>query len=399
MMLFFFIFGAIVILRYLILLVSAMLEKFNTKDIFCNNWLPFVSIIVPAYNEEGLIEASLISLVQLDYPKLEIIVVDDGSDDGTARIAQQVAMRYPSVPIRIITQSNSGKSWALNVGILHAQGEYVLCVDSDSILDSDALKNSIHHFKDPRVGAVGGYVDIVNTDKFITKMQQLEYVIGLNFVRRCLSLFNIVSVVPGPVGLIRLEAIRQVGGYATDIECFAEDADLTVRLLVNGWRVKGETRMIAHTEAPETLYSLLRQRYRWKRGIFQAWFDNVYDLLTSHSFRNFQLAGILMFESFLFDILNFGITLFGIAGFLAFAEFKVFLWVFALLAFLDLIVFLFVYLGQTHRFRWFMLLLLSKLSYAYVLQVWGVLALFDELVVAKMSWDKLERIGFTTQDN
>jgi len=399
MMIFFFIFGAIVIIRYAVLLFSAIVEKRKTIRRPENTWAPFVSVIVPAYNEENVIEASLISLVELDYHYYEVIVVDDGSDDGTVRIAQQVSQRHPEVPFKIISQSNSGKSWALNVGMLHAQGELVLCVDSDSKLDFQVLKKSIFHFSDPKVGAVGGYVNIINANKFITKLQQLEYVIGLNFIRRSLSLFNIVSVVPGPVGLFRLEAVRQIGGYRTDIDCFAEDADLTVRLLLNGWRVKGETQMIAHTEAPETLYSLLRQRYRWKRGIFQAWYDNVWSLLRTRKIRNILIAGMLMFESFLFDIGNFGVTLFGIVGFLTFATFNMFLWVFAVLALMDLMVFLLVYLGRPHKGRWFFLLLLSKLTYAYILQAWGVLALFDELMATKMDWDKLDRVGFVPQSS
>lgn len=393
MMVFFILFGAVVVVRYLVLLVSAVWEKYSSKSKPLGNFMPFVSIIVPAFNEENVIEASLSSLAKLDYPKYEIIVVDDGSADKTVWLAHQFAAKNPQVPVKIISQSNSGKSWALNVGMMHAQGKLVLCVDSDSKLDPQALKNSVHHFADPKVGAVGGYVSIVNDKNYITRMQQLEYAIGLNFLRRCLSLFNIVSVVPGPVGLFRVDAIRQIGGYSTNADCFAEDADLTVRLLVNGWKVKGETKMIAHTEAPDSMYSLLRQRYRWKRGIFQAWYDNVSRLVLSRQLRNIPVAGMLMFESFLFDIVNFGITLFGIAGFLAFAEFKVFVWVFALLVSLDLMVFIFVYAGQKHIARWFFRFLLSKISYAYVLQAWGVLALFDELMATKMSWDKLDRIG------
>lgn len=393
MMIFFFIFGAVVVLRYVVLLIAAIREKYKAKPVLENGWWPMVSIIVPAYNEENLIQYTLSSLAVLDYPNYEVIVIDDGSDDGTVCVANKYVARHPEVPFKIISQSNSGKSWALNVGMLHAQGELVLCVDSDSRVDWQALKSAIVHFADPKVGAVGGYVSIVNASNIITRMQQLEYIIGLNFVRRCLSLFSIVSVVPGPVGLFRTEAVRQVGGYNTAPDCFAEDADLTVRLLINGWRVKGETNMVAYTEAPETLFSLLRQRYRWKRGIFQAWFDNVHSLLATHKPRNYFIAGMLLFESFLFDIVNFGITLFGIAGFLAFAEFKIFLWVFAVLAGLDLMVFLFIFMGREHVLRWFFLLLLSKISYAYILQVWGALALFDEMLATKMSWDKLERIG------
>ena len=283
MIIFFLSFGLIVLVRYLVLIVAAICEKLVYEKASYRNdsregWAPFVSIIVPAFNEEELIAAALTSLINLDYPNFEIIVVDDGSTDGTLCIAQKIVDRYPGKRIRIISQSNAGKSWALNTGIVHAQGEFIVCVDSDSKLNINALRAGINHFQDPRVGAIGGFVDIINTSKLITRLQQLEYLIGLNFIRRGLSLFNIVTVVPGPIGMFRKEAILQVGAYNTLSDCFAEDADLTVRLLAAGWRVQGETRMIAKTEAPETLYSLLRQRYRWKRGIFQACFNNLFNL-------------------------------------------------------------------------------------------------------------------------
>jgi poly-beta-1,6-N-acetyl-D-glucosamine synthase len=393
LIIFFMLFGVVVVVRYLVLLGAAICEKRRKES--CQNylWTPFVSIVVPAFNEERLIESALTSLTKLDYPDYEIIVVDDGSSDGTARIARQVADRNPQMKFRVISQSNSGKSWALNTGILHAMGEIVLCVDADSVLDQGALRAGIHHFDDHRVGAVGGFVDVINKHKLITRLQQLEYVIGINFLRRGMSHFGVVTVVPGPIGMFRADAIRQVSGYNTSGRCFAEDADLTMRLLVNGWRVKGETRMIARTEVPDSIYSLLRQRYRWKRGLFQAWFDNVYHLLSSGRKGCTLIAAILMFESFVFDISSFGITLFGIASFLAFGEFKVFLLGFAILTALDLIIFVFANLEQGRPFERFGLFIVSKISYAYLLQAWGVFSLFDEWRDEKMSWDKLERIG------
>ena len=105
------------------------------------------------------------------------------------------------------------------------------------------------------------------------------------------------------------------------------------------------------------------------------------------------VAGILAFESFLFDILNFGITLFAIASFLAFAKLTIFLWAFFVLVALDMIVFLFSTISQDRLLYRFSLFVISRISYAYILQAWGVFALIDELISAKMSWDKLDRIG------
>ncbi len=393
MIILFILFGLLVVIRYSVLLVTAIREKVKSKTRVDSKWNPSVSIIVPAFNEENLIEASLESLAVLDYPDYEIIVVDDGSTDGTLRITNTVAYRYMLTRIRVISQTNSGKSWALNTGLLHAQGDLVVCVDSDSRLNSEALKVGVQHFKDKRVGAVGGFINIINNNNLITKFQFLEYIIGQNFLRRGLSFFNMVTIVPGPIGMFRREAVQQIGGFNTRKDCFAEDADLTVRLLAQGWRVKGETRMIAYTEAPETLYALLRQRYRWKRGVFQAYFDNFYHLITLPNLKGMAIAAILTFESFLFDIVSFGITLFSLASFLAFAQFEVFIWAIAIIGILDLIVFIFANLGQGHLFSRFWLFLLQKISYAYILLAWGVLSLFDELSSTKMTWDKLERTG------
>lgn len=389
----FLLFGLIVILRYLVLLVAAIREKVKSKTETRSFWTPPVSIIVPAFNEENLIESALGSLAILDYPDYEVIVVDDGSTDRTANFAHRVAERFPLLRFRIISQSNSGKSWALNTGIEHAQGDLIVCVDSDSRLNLEALKVGVQHFTDQRVGAVGGFVNVVNNNKLIAKLQQLEYMIGQNFIRRGLSFFNMVTVIPGPIGMFRKKALQQVGGYDTLGDCFAEDADLTVRLLAQGWRTQSDTRMIAHTEAPETLYTFLRQRYRWKRGMFQAFFDNFYHLATSSNLKCVMIAGFLTFESFLFDIISFGITLFALASFLAFAEIKVFLWALAIIGVLDLIVLVFSNIGYGHITRKFFLFLLQKVSYAYILQAWGAFALIDELSSTKMTWDKLERTG------
>ena len=151
--------------------------------------------------------------------------------------------------------------------------------------------------------------------------------------------------------------------------------------------------MIADTEAPETLYALLRQRYRWKRGIFQAFFANFYSLLISPSLRGLIIAGILSFESFLFDLIGFGLILFSLSSFLVFAKFEVFFLAFAVISVLDLIVFIFTSLEHGQIINKFSLFLLQKISYAYILLAWSTFALFDELASTSMSWDKLERTG------
>ena len=294
-------------------------------------------------------------------------------------------------PLRVITQTNSGKASALNTGLRHATGELVLCVDSDSKLSPDSLKWGVEHFSDPRVVAVAGHVEVANTQHMLTRFQQLEYIISQNFVRKGLSWLGIVTVIPGPVGLFKKQALLDLGGYSEDKNLFAEDADLTVRLLAKGWRIVSEDRMVASTEAPEEIYPLLRQRYRWKRGIYQTLHSNFKDLILSKGTRQPYLAGLLVLDGFLMEIMSFAVTVFIMASFFRFTELKLLYSWFGLLFTLDVLV-LIVALGK-QWWKFIPLLFLQKLIYGYALQGWGVLSLLDEWRSSKMSWDKVERVG------
>ena len=389
---FFILYGCLVVVRYAIIFFAFVMGRFERcQEAFSSQ--PLVTVIVPAFNEEDVIEQCLSSLLLLDYPHYEVIVVDDGSSDKTADIARRFSHDNCQIPITVIRQTNSSKANALNMGVMHGNGEFFMCIDSDSTISSDAITTGLVHFKDPSVGAVGGFVDINNTRTLLSKLQALEYVVGLSFTRAGLSYFNMVTVVPGPMGMFRGSALRQVGGYSSNRSCFAEDAELTVRLLSQGWKVRGEKKMIAHTEAPENLYALLRQRYRWKRGIFQAFSSNIAAVSRMKGLRRLGLTSILVFDSFLFDVINFGITLFGVTSFLVLGEYQIILWFFLLLTTLDLVVLLCATLGRGSLFRNILLFAFQRFTYSYILQLWGVFALIDEWRVAPMAWDKLDRIG------
>ena len=170
--------------------------------------------------------------------------------------------------IRVVSRENAGKASALNTGIALARYDFVLCMDADSRISRDALRAAMRHFQDPRVGAVAGNVKVVNRGTLWSALQALEYIEGLNLARRAQGFLHVVNIVPGPVGVFRREALLAVGGYDTDT--FAEDADLTLKLLTGGWHITYEDRAIAWTEAPERLHDLIKQRYRWTRGILQA---------------------------------------------------------------------------------------------------------------------------------
>ncbi len=230
--------------------------------------LPMISLVVPAYNEGFVIQAAIRSLLLLDYPSYEIIVIDDGSTDDTYEKAISIAREQQVIPVRVITKRNGGKADALNTGISVARGEFVLNMDGDSKLSRNTLRACIRHFEDPRIGAVAGNVKVLNRENIWTNIQALEYVEGLAMARKAQSFMRTVNIIPGPLGMFRKTVLKEVGGY--DNDTFAEDCDLTLRLLMRGWHIAYEPSAIAWVETPSRLLDLLKQRYRWTRGILQA---------------------------------------------------------------------------------------------------------------------------------
>ncbi len=177
--------------------------------------------------------------------------MDDGSTDRTVERAASLEGRYGDTTLRVVSKRNGGKASALNTGIALARIDYVLCMDGDSRLDPGTLRAAMRHFGDPRVGAVAGNVKVVNRDNVWTRLQALEYLEGLNMARRAQGFLRVVNIIPGPIGVFRRDVLRRVGGYDTDT--FAEDADLTLKILTAGWHVAYEERAIAYTEAPRAV--------------------------------------------------------------------------------------------------------------------------------------------------
>ncbi len=240
----------------------------STNQIRDDNALPMISLVVPAYNEGLVIQAAIRSLLLLDYPNYEIIVIDDGSTDDTYEKSLGVAREPHSIPIRVITKRNGGKAEALNTGMTAARGEFILNMDGDSKLSSNTLRACIRHFDNPLIGAVAGNVKVINRENVWSNIQALEYVEGLAMARKAQSFMRIVNIIPGPLGMFRKSVLQQVGGY--DHDTFAEDCDLTLKMLMRGWQIAYEPAAIAWVETPSQLLNLLKQRYRWTRGILQA---------------------------------------------------------------------------------------------------------------------------------
>jgi len=235
-----------------------------------DSYKPDVAVLIPAYNEEKVIERTVRAALASDYPNLRVIVIDDGSKDKTLEVAQAAFAREEMTgQVLILTKPNSGKADALNFGLEHLRDEEIFVgIDADTMIARDAISRLVPHFLDPQVGAVAGNAKVGNRVNLWTRWQALEYITSQNFERRALNTLGAVSVVPGAIGAWRTSAVREAGAYHTDT--VAEDADLTMALLERGYRVEYEDRALAYTEAPVNANGLMRQRFRWSFGILQS---------------------------------------------------------------------------------------------------------------------------------
>ncbi|HSV10884.1 MAG TPA: glycosyltransferase [Hanamia sp.] len=258
------------------------------------NNLPLVSIVVPAYNEELNSIRTINSLLAQDYPKLEIIFIDDGSKDKTFEKVHE-AFR-DNAKVFVYTKVNGGKASALNFGIEKSNADYVVCIDADTQLKSDAVSLLMKKFNEENVAAVAGNVKVGNEVNMITRWQSIEYITSQNFDRRAFDLLNCITVIPGAIGAFRKDAILIAGGFTTDT--LAEDCDLTMRLLRNGYIVRNCTAAISYTEAPETFKQFLKQRFRWSFGVMQCFWKHR-DTLFNGEYKNFgmiAMPNILIFQ-------------------------------------------------------------------------------------------------------
>ena len=390
------IFLTILFLRYFSLLWFAYLghAERNVLGVKKHHEMPSISIIVPAYNEGLLMERALKSLMELEYPEYEIVVVDDGSrDDTLARAVAWEGRRGPA-EVKVVTKRNGGKASALNAGIAASKHPFILCMDADSYLHPKTLLRAIEHFGDPSVGAVAGNVKVENRGKIITKLQALEYIEGLNMPRRAQGFVAAVNIVPGPVGMFRREALEEVGGYDTDT--FAEDADLTLKMISAGWRVVYEDGAIAWSEAPERWIDLVQQRYRWTRGILQALRKR--KGLFLRPFPDFPLwvsTIQLAFEALVWPVMNISAHLFFAIVALLFGSGELIVYWMILLTLLDLVAALVTVSMEQESLTLVPMALLYRFVFILFLDVVKTFATLEELFRLDMGWGKLQRVATT----
>jgi poly-beta-1,6 N-acetyl-D-glucosamine synthase len=225
---------------------------------------PKVSIIIPAYNEEKVIQQTINALLESKYPKKEIIFVDDGSLDNTLSIATKYNDK-----IKVLHKENGGKASALNYGLVYATGDIIVIVDADTVIGRHAIREIVKGFEtNEDIAAVAGNIKVRNRVNWITKCQALEYIIGIQIIRRAFDTYGSVTIVPGALGGFKKSFLKESGAYTKDT--IVEDFDLTIKILKAGLTTQGSSKAIAYTEAPTTLNDFSSQRRRWYRGNIQV---------------------------------------------------------------------------------------------------------------------------------
>ena len=260
-----------------------------------------VSIVIAAYNEGKVIHATLQSLLKTDYQgELDVVVVDDGSRDDTAIEVEKVAATDGRV--RLIRQQNHGKARALQRGIAAARNELIVFIDADTHCQRQTLPRLLAPFIDPDIGGVSGHAKVGNLRSFIARCQSLEYIVGFNLDRRAYTRWNCITVLPGAISAIRKQAIDRAGGLSLDT--LAEDTDLTLSLHKQQLRSVYVPGAVAWTEAPETVRTLSRQRFRWAYGTLQCLWKHR-DMVFNWKYRAlgwFSLPSIWFFQIILVAI-------------------------------------------------------------------------------------------------
>ena len=282
--------------RLIIIGVFAVIDRFRKRKNFAGpNYAPRVAVLIPAFNEEKVIVRTIRSVMMSNYKNIRIIVIDDGSKDRTY---QTVIDAYPADiaagRLTVLTKPNGGKADALNFALAQTREEIYIGIDADGVIAHDAIANLVAHFANPKIGAVAGNAKVGNRVNLWPRWQALEYITSQNFERRALDLFDIVMVVPGAIGAWRTAAVKAGGEYHTNT--VAEDADLTMNLLEQGYEVIYEDRALAFTEAPINMNGLMRQRFRWSFGILQAVFKHRGAFRNRRAMGFFALPNILLFQ-------------------------------------------------------------------------------------------------------
>ena len=397
-------------LRWIFLMVMIALNYWHE---YCHptplpaEW-PFVSIFLPAYNEGDQIEGALQAFLVIDYPRFEVIVVDDGSKDDTYVKAKRFEGSYVFGDIRVVKKPNGGKWSALNLAYQMSSGQVILTADADGRVDQDALKRMVARLlHDDRVVAVSGYTRVMNRVNLLTNCQTLEFVMWSGALRIPQNYTGTVLCLPGPLSLFRRSALEEVhrrfgtltesalkpGVFDGPFEgsTFAEDFDVTIALLQLGGRIQYDPLAGCDTDAPEDVFTLMNQRYRWARGSMQVIYKYFGRMRQFGLADHFRLFSWLM-SSYVYDM---ALYAFGV-----FAQIAVFILALsgmqgALTMLLAFLFYQFVFrlvIGSimitTHREKFLPLIAIPFLDMygSFLLGGAFIISLVDEVFRSRMKW-------------
>lgn len=375
--------------RMLLMGLLAYIQKGRSKKLSIAQSKPLVSVIVPAYNESVNAVYTLQNLLKADYPSYEIIVVNDGSTDNTRQVVEQAFSNEPC--IRLLNKTNGGKASALNYGIAHAKGEFLVCIDADTRLLPDAISRLMESFTDEQIGAVAGNVKVGNRVNLLTEWQAIEYITAQNFDRRAYDLLNCITVVPGAIGAFRKSAVLNAGGFTSDT--LAEDCDLTIRILRAGYMVRNNVQAIALTESPETLAQFLKQRFRWMYGVMQTLYKHRDALFKSKysALGLFALPSILIFQ-LLLPLFAPLADLMMITGLVTGGAGKIVLY-YSLFQLVDLLASAMAFGFEKEKRDKLWLLLLQRFTYRWLMYYILIKALLKAAKGELQNWGVLQRTG------
>jgi poly-beta-1,6 N-acetyl-D-glucosamine synthase len=356
---------------------------------------PFVTIVIAAFNEEKVICKTINSILESDYNKFEIILVNDGSKDSTSETVKETYKTNQSVSV--IDKENGGKSTALNLGFKSSKGEVVIILDADTIISHDAISLLVSNFKDETLAAVSGNVKVGNANNMITKWQHIEYVVGFNLEKRAFSMHNCITVVPGAFGAWRKAAVAQCGYFKEDT--IAEDTDLTLELLRNGYRVEFEDKAYAYTEAPETMKDLLKQRSRWAYGILQCLWKHR-DMVFDRKYKSLGTIGLpnMWLFQYVFQPLAPLADIVFIIGVLEDNTYSILLYYITFLT-VDLLTTLYAFRLEKESMKVLVHIFLQRIIYRLIMSYIVIKSILSAIKGARVVWNKLIRIGSVKEED
>lgn len=347
--------------------------------------LPPVTVLVPAYNEAQVIRSTVERALASDYPSLRVVVIDDGSQDGTAQAAQVDDERVTV----LVQQPNQGKAAALNRGLAQADTELVVTVDADTWLHPRAVRCMVESLLVCGADAVASNVRVGNRVNLWTRWQSLEYVSGLNIDRRAQAVLGVITTVPGAASAWRREVVLAAGGYTR--RTLTEDTDLTLTLLREGRHIVFDSRAVAFTEAPQTGGALYRQRLRWLHGNLQCAWHHSRAGGGPWRFLFVALPNLWFAHLGVYLLLPVTLLLTALGRSQSAAVFLG--WLFAALFIVDITAVLLAYLLD--RGDWRDLLWAPSQRVGYPAFLWGVFAVVALRILrrAPTAWNKLDRTG------